>query len=429
MACTRIADGDLTCIYEKEHPEWRTLSHKLVEQWPDRADLWDKYMELYVADLTLGDSTGASAHRLYLDNKDEMDRGAQVFDPLAYDPMVEASALERAYRKFVELGPEAFGSEYQGEIQAPDTEISITPDTVARKTNGVPRYQLPPGTLALTAFVDVGTASKLHYTVLATGPHRIGAVVDYGTYPPKGRLVRKGANLDEQEKALTKALVALLTQIYGQQYATEKGKVVHLHGVGVDRGWRADVVDKVCAAFQRKGFTNTLPVKGFPSINYYQGARSVIATGRDTDLRQNVDGTQFLAQNSDVWKEYAQRALDSEPLTPGSISLYGSNERVHAVYAQQCTAEKLVEKIKASKGMMYRWATARVGAQNHYLDSLSGACATAAWFRFLEPDAVNMAAIARERRGAAVKRAAKRTLQSPKVRRAMRLRQMRMANR
>lgn len=417
MACTRIADGDLTAIYEHEHAEWHTISYKLVEQWPHRQDLWDKYLALYTTDLVMGDSTGRRAHEFYLANRAEMDAGADVFDELAFDPKTEASAIERAYRLKVQLGEEAFEIEYQGRIPEGDGQLELKPDDVAKKVNGYPKRTLPRGTLACVAFIDVGTTSKLHYSVVATGPHRVKALVDYATYPEKGSITKKDMTLDQKNRALANALVTLAAKLYTQGYSTPTGKPVRLHALWIDRGWNTETVDAVCARLQQKGYVNTVPVKGFASQSYWQGAKAVVARGNNVDMRRQDDGTLFAAQNSDAFKEETQSALLGEPLTPGSLSIFGTDPREHAALAQQLTGEKLVEKFKTARGVQYRWAAARVGAQNHFLDSTSGAIAAATWYRFLEPDAISTAGLGagtRHRSTAATKRAARRSI-SPKT--------------
>ena len=424
MACTRIKDGDLTTIYEKEHPEFRTIAYKLVEKWPARDDLWKEYMRLYEADLVSGDSSGRTAHQYYLANRPEMDREADVFDSLAYDPRTQASAIERAYQLLVQMGPEAFGAEYQGEVRTSDDALVLTPEEVAKKVNGVPRRTLPPGCLAAVGFIDVGTASKLHYAIIGTGPHRIVGVIDAGVYPEVGGIVRKGMSVDQKDKALAAALVKLGTKLYSTPYRTSDGRTVRLHALWLDRGWKTDTVQLVAASFVRKGYANTLAAKGYDSAHYWTGAKSVVAIGRDCDLRKTLDGRLYAAQNSDAWKEFVQGGLLAEPLTPGSVSLWGNDPREHATLANHLTAEKLSEKINTAKGVVYRWQTSRIGAKNHLLDAVSGACACAAYHKFLEPDAVSSGSITRRPTTAATKRAAKRTLTSRQQRAAL-LRRMR----
>ena len=62
-------------------PSWKGRRMQFVVAWPDRKDLWDRYIEQRKADHATGDRTARAASRFYLDQRTEMDAGAVTGNP------------------------------------------------------------------------------------------------------------------------------------------------------------------------------------------------------------------------------------------------------------------------------------------------------------------------------------------------------------
>jgi len=64
------------------NPGWRGRKFKSIIAWPTQAELWEQCRRIWV-DLTLGEYRQAAAQAFYQANREEMDAGSEVLDPLA----------------------------------------------------------------------------------------------------------------------------------------------------------------------------------------------------------------------------------------------------------------------------------------------------------------------------------------------------------
>ena len=411
MTSTPICADDLSERFAdlSQEPAWRTISHPMVERWPDRMELWHIYCDLLKADLAaVGGEIGTTAAEFYDAHAAEMEIGARLFDPLNFDPRIERSATQHAFNLIVRGGESAFNAEYMLSPPKAATVVELTPAQVAARVNGVDRYRLPPGCRTALAFIDV-MATGLHYVVCGFGPRQTGAVIDYGRYPQRGRLIPPDVSEREQDRLLALGLSGLLDNLLGLPLFDSGGNPIQLSAVWMDHRWMRRTVVQVATLYRLRRSANIWTCAGFDSVSYNGGAgRHVIAKGVDVDFRE-LDGVRFAAQNSDVWKEAAQRSFLSLQLTPGSVSLWGSRADEHAEFASQITAERLADKALGARGvMMYHW-TLRPGGENHFLDCLAGCLAAASWYRLWDgsdvpPSAVSTLSGAPSTRPAAIMR-------------------------
>ena len=384
---TPIVHGDLSERFSdpERHPEWRNIKYRFVLSPPTASALWDEYDSRFLAALRHEDFTFADATDFYRKHRDEMDAGAEVYDPDNYDPRLELSGYQHARDLRLRMGDAAFRAEYQLETIAEASLVSISPRLVASRLTASPRLSMPPGTSRALAFLDVNIVAGISYTVTAFGRGGVAAVIDYGRFHGRGkRLVPENATERETRQIVAAALDRVLSALYALRLPTADGKTERVSAVGVDCGYLSDVVHRVCSLYRRKGYANTHGVKGYANAYYSQTGKNVLARGRGIDFR-TMDGNQFYAQDSDVWKEMTQRAFLGEPLQNGSLSLFGTDPEVHADYARELCAETLADKATSARGVdFYKWT---LKGENHYLDSTSGTFALAGWFRLLDLDA------------------------------------------
>lgn len=384
MTSTPIKSGDLSEQFADPslHPEWKTISYPMVLSWPRREDLWLQYDELYRSDIRNGDTSFRTACRFYRDHRTEMDEGAEVLDPGAYDTALELSGIQHARDLLVSMGKAAFSAELMLSVINDEATISITPRLVASRVNGTPRYVLPHGTAKLVAFVDVNTVAGLSYVVTAYGPHQVAAVVDAGRYPGHNRrIVKVNATERETEAAVAKAVYDLVEKLRSTKYTDEKGRKQRIGAVWVDSGYLGPTIEAVTALIRKRGFENCYACKGYSNEYWNPYARTVVGKGEGVDCRV-LDGATWMTQNSDMSKEVVQAAFLGVPLTHGTISLWGDDPTVHYELADEICAETLADVAVSKKGVrMLRW-TLRPGKANHYLDALSGTMSMARWYRF-----------------------------------------------
>lgn len=396
MASTPIKCGDLSDQFADAelHPEWRTLTLPMISAWPERLDLWREYDELYLEGMQSAQHDFAAATEFYLANREAMDAGADVLDPMNYDQQRELSGLQHARNLLLRANNrDAFDAEYQLKTRRPMQLLSLDARAIATHINGHARGTLPQGTLEVVAYIDVMADAGLHFAVFAFGPKQTAAVVDYGIYPDEGRLVAPGATEREMQVAVARHLSALLERLYAQTYIRADGVPKRLHAVWIDHGWQTAVVSRVAALFRKRGFANTHTCAGRAAKYYDQGGKNVVAHGRDVDMRER-DGVTFFMHNADAHKEAVQKAIGGTPLQAGSLSMWGDSNTAHYDFCQQIVAEKLVDKAVSGRGVViYIW-TCAPNTPNHYLDVAAGAFAMAAWYRFWSDDDVLYAALA-----------------------------------
>lgn len=135
-----------------EEPGWRGQKWKAIEQWPVRADLWERCGAIY-KDLALGPRRAKLARAYYEARKAEMDRGSRLLDP-------ESDSLYALYEQIWVGGLAAFLRERQNDPVDPSASLFL-PERFSRfklresslVVNGVPR-QVKLADLRLKAYWD-----------------------------------------------------------------------------------------------------------------------------------------------------------------------------------------------------------------------------------------------------------------------------------
>ena len=389
MASTPIAANDISEQFADAdlHPEWETISFPMMISWPDREDLWQNYDEIYRTTRNSGEVDEATLY--YRNNQAVMDAGGEVLDPGCYDEKRELSGLQHARNLLIRTNSrEAYEAEYQLITRKPMQMLSVDPKELQKNVNGYGRGVLPTGTLECLAFVDVMANAGLHYAVVAFGPRQTAAIIDYGVYPGDGRRIAPANATERQiQQLLSDAEHELVSRLLATPYRREDGVLKCVHAVWIDHGWQSVVGVRICDLFRRKGFPNIYTCAGRSSLYYDSHGKNVVGTGFKVDFRES-DGVRFAMQNSDHWKETAQRAFRGTPLQPGSVSLWGNNPDEHREFCEQAASEVLNDKAISHRGIeIYKW-NLKPGMKNHFLDTLSGCFAMASWYRFWDNDDV-----------------------------------------
>lgn len=382
LAATPLAPNDIVDRLSRR-PDFVTVRKPLVTRWPDDRESWKEYAALLYGDLADGTTT---AHDYYIAHRQTMDKGGEVLDPLAYPPSM-ASAIERAYYLQATMGEEAFRQEY---LLTPPTQkesIALDPTEVSKRLSLVPHRTVPSDCSVLLASIDCGTATAIHVTVTAYGRHLKAAIVDAYRFPDEGRLGPKDIPQAKADAILSKALVGVISSLVapGRYRMEGSGKTVPITAIAIDRGYRTTVVDAVAAYFVRRRVL-VYPLKGVTNTQY-RPSKYTIAKATDCDLR-DTDGVRWLAFNADIFKVQVLTAFRGEPLTTGSLCLWGTDSAKVFPVAKQLAGEKLMERYDTRVGEVYRWASSAVGAANHYLDCAAENLALATFLRYREPDSV-----------------------------------------
>lgn len=356
ILCTIRKDG---CIADeftdpKRRPAWNGLRFKAILEWPERRDLWEQYIEIRNnersdPDDTKRDENARGAHRFYLENREEMDRGAVVIWPERFIPdvlpdgsQIEVSALQSYFNFIADHGEEAFFSEYQNApIKLQQSVDSLTADTIASKLSGSPRNVLPEWADRLSIGVDVGKW-YLHYTAIAASSQDgTAAAVDHG-------VIKIIGEADEDVRNLLKPYQAnMLTAMrrardVAANYVRNDGSDVSLEIGLIDGRYETDVVRQFVAesgprwrvSFGHgkgqgmKPFSRPKPGQGVKVATNYYGKWDATARAWSWHV------------NADYWKQYVHDGLRQVPGSQGCLTLYGNDPRDHKTFARHLTAEQ-----------------------------------------------------------------------------------------
>lgn len=96
------------------NPAYKSKKYKSIKKWPDRMDLWNKWEEIA---MNIGNERRLEdAEEFYNQNKEEMDKGAEVMWP-------EKEPLLHLFKEKLEIGRRAFFKEKQNEPLGADDRV------------------------------------------------------------------------------------------------------------------------------------------------------------------------------------------------------------------------------------------------------------------------------------------------------------------
>ena len=380
----------------KQKPSWGGKRYSLLKARPERVDLWDEYIRIKETGGETGeDPDGRKAQAFYEQNRAEMDRGAIVSNPERYFKLalpdgsqMELSALQHCYNIIAKIGPNSFATEYQNEPPLDDVPESsgVTASIVRSRLNGLPMGLVPSGCTALTAGVDVGKYT-CHWVVIAWLKNATGFVLEHGKQ--KVRDTDEDSSDSAVERAIFLALSEWRDRIISDPYLDDDGQARKLDVALIDSG--SGLHESAVYQFVRSSGGNPFRAsKGFGG-----GHRQSPFRGGQPSATRKVGNNWYASKqqphniwlwglNAGYWKQWTQERFLTEhrgeagDFRPGSLSLWGDDERTHVNYSKQIVAEKLVRVFEPSKGYREFWEIQKDGGRNnHWLDATYMACAAA----------------------------------------------------
>jgi len=394
MPCTVIRPSDVAdnLLDRAKHPEWQGVRKRMLESFPERMDLWEKYREMRDDGLRCGDG-GRAATEFYRANRAEMDRGARVSWELRHNPD-ELSAVQHALNRFL-TDKKAFWAEDQNDPAKADEESSgeLTADDIAAKLNRHRRGVVPRDMSKLTAFVDVQQKCT-YWCVCAWGEGFTGAVVDYGTWPDQRRAyftlndvkqtlsaASPGASL---EAAVYAALEATADLICGRAWPVDGGGELRVERLLPDANW-GEMTDTVYLwARQSRHAALVTPAHG-----RYVGAASNPLNARPTvpgekrglNWRVPVASARAVRHvlfDANRWKSFAHERFATPMGGGGCLSLFGDRPEVHRMFAEQMVAEyRTTLQVKDVGRTADEWKQRPGKPDNHFFDCVVGCCVAA----------------------------------------------------
>jgi len=392
MPCTIIRPNDMAAsILDREkHPEWQGETTQMVYKWPSNQALWNKYAELRQEEFK-ADGDGSKATEFYKKNREKMDAGSVVAWEQRYNED-ELSALQHAYN--LKIRDEAsFFSEYQN-LPLVDEETSdlLSADEIAKKINGLKKFEVPTECEKITTFVDI-QQKCLYYVTTAWTPGFTGYVLDYGAYPDQKRKyftlrdigktlqrAKPGAGL---EGSIYAGLQVLTDELMGKTYVRDDGAELACDLTLIDANWgtSTDIVHQFCRNTSYRG-------KILPAHGRYVGASSkpfsdyAKRKGERTGFNwrmPTVKGKRFVRHvlfDSNFWKSFVHARLAQALGDPGCLSLYKAKPASHQMFADQMHSEFRI-KTSGRGREVDEWKLLPARPDNHLLDCLSGSAVAA----------------------------------------------------
>ena len=390
MPCTIIRHGDMAdrILDRTRHPEWRGEKTRLVYSWPENSKLWEEYADIWAGDLR-NNGTGQAATDFYGENREAMDKGADVSWPARFEDG-ELSAIQHAWNLKLRVGEEAFNAEYQNEpddLAGQIRPITLTADDLTAKVGGVPRGVVPTEFGRLTAFIDI-SQKCLWWTVCAFDENFGGAVIDYGAWPDQKQRYYKLQTLTKTlartykghgvEAAILRGLEDLTAHLC-REWPGETGVDHRVERILIDEGdgEHTQIVRNFCRRSARAAIL--FPAKGrgvkASSKPLCEGKPAPgTRVGHFWKLVRNRDQTRTIHTDVNYWKTFAMRRLEVPRGDAGALTLFKATPRQHQMFADQLTAEfpKEMEDV-ATGNRVIEWSTG-VARDNHFFDCLVGCC-------------------------------------------------------
>lgn len=395
MPATVIRPGDMVdrILDNTRHPEWQGRRFSLLKAFPERVDLWEKYHDLLSEGLRTGKKREL-ATEFYRQNREEMDRGAQVSWESRYDPD-QISAIQHAMELFL-ISPESFWAEYQNEPKEMRKSGEQEPigAAVIERLNRLPRGVVPMETSLLTAMVDV-QGEILFYAVAGWNQSFGGSIIDYGTYPeqqlkrfvasdPRPSLSDVYPNLPAAAR-IYQALTDLSNILLGKQWVRDGGGGLTIERMLVDSGWETDAIYRWSRETSWRGIV--IPSKGrsagatstpFADYTVRPGDRA----GENWHLTASTGGlkSRLLQFDANYWKSFLAERLETPLGLPSALLFFGASPREHDLLSEHLQSEYpvLVTAPKLNRTVT-EWKPKPNRPDNHWFDCLVGCCVGASF--------------------------------------------------
>lgn len=383
-------EGNPTLSFEytdrESKPSWDGDRYKALEEFPSRMDMWDEYVLLRNEGMRKGDKFAREAHKFYLENFDEMNRGSAIGNPYHFvktllpdGSQTEVSGLQKCFNIIADRGLEHFKTEYNNDPPTENAPIEsgITSFKVQSQVSGLPRKLVPEGTIRITQGIDVRKIS-LHYTVRAWLEDGTGHTIDYGVENVYG--TKQGTDEGVGE-AIKNALSSRRDMVEREPYYDPMGQIMTIDMTLVDAGWKTeDIYDWVIEAGVKyrasMGFGKS---NGCVKTSFSEQSRSTQdkRMGQRWFLSRKRPGLWLLCFDADFWKGWEHDHWMKDAGVPGCLLMWGTTNRVrmdrmsadqkaHFTYAKHICAEVEVEEVEDN--MLKRYWKAKSDT-NHYLDS------------------------------------------------------------
>lgn len=281
-------------------PAWNGLRYGMIQKWPKTVEdptdptqlgLWTQYIALRHKDQAAGDEHGLNAVAFYLENRKEMDEGAEMltdhFTPTLLDDgtQVTHSTLQVAFNKIADTDLNAYRTEYQND--PPEIDEFLQPKLSAFFTSESERDQerfvVDDDTGWVVRGVDVRKI-ELHHATIGMGEVLLHQIPDYGVQSHG----TTETTVEMAESLILEGLHRLADKWDAEPIVNTKNEPVATTLTLIDKGWlgnwKEDGETKTWASqpvetfcMERSGaHRQWLPAKGQPNYKPPKPGRNVI---------------------------------------------------------------------------------------------------------------------------------------------------------
>ena len=385
----RFGDVATAISSREQYPEWSVKVQPFIKVLPDN---WEQLVELfcaeYAADAAAKDFRRTRSTAWYKANRELFAKMATI-DAKQFDAKREIDINHHLLNLRAKMGKAAFDAEIMMHVADAATELKLDVGRVCNALNGAERGVCPPGTDTVVGFCDINTkaGAGLSWVLVAFGPRRVAAVIDYGRFPADGTaLVPENIPSEVRDGIVASAIREVVQYINGRKIRDAYGRAVRIRAFGFDRGWLPDVVHRTLFVLRSRlplNFTMQC-VRGFGWRDYNEDPKTTIRTGDHMADKRSKFG-QYLGFMAPYWREIMQTGFLGESLTPGSLSIFGKDPVEHRRFAQEICAEHLVRKYQIHGGRASRFSNVawdwNTTGPEHFCDAVTGAFVLASWFR------------------------------------------------
>lgn len=338
----------LSAKYTDRHLKWSWDGDRLalVRRWPERKDLWEKYIEMRATGMQEDppDKLGRKAHQFFLDNYEEMTRGCLVSNPNRYDNSTledgtqrEAHTIQHVHNAACDKSWDYVFNELQNDPQEVDSDdilqlsvgvVTGTHSAYQGRLNGLDPGVAPEGTKKLTAFIDV-QHDRIYYSVSAWMNARQRAIIDYGDYGSEF-----GRDLPVDEAAIQR--IVSLKHAWGlAPYSFEDGQGPRVPDITLVDSGDGTLTTSIYSACLQTGF---FPAKG--SHKFSKPKDDKTNKGSDpwhvTRVRHEGKIVKLIVFATEPFRHRCRESWLIEPSAtqPGSVFLSGNNPTRHRPFGE-----------------------------------------------------------------------------------------------
>jgi len=386
-----------------EYKAWSGRRIPLIRTFPKAWEkLWlGKYAELRrgFGPTVEGDKAraAAAATAYYQAHREVMDAGAEVsWDGCFRAAYGEVSALQHAANIYIDDGEFVFASECQQrpEIRGTDAEEVLTVAQVLAQLNGRKRREVASEREIVVAHVDIHN-KLLYWLVLALSRDWTGEVVDCGAYPDQGRkyFTLRDARVSLRHKApgagvdgaIRAGLVAVLSKLLALRLPVDdKSEPRPIAAIGIDIGYKPAIVEDVLRELDAPRVLVATRGQGFKAVNrpIREYTRKPGQKLGDHWWIPSVRGTKdvrHLRVDTNFWKRFAQRRLQTAAGDPGALTLWGKDPAVHRLLADHLAKSEYAQRVEASGRVIWEYQPYPQKPDNHWFDNLVGSFCLASY--------------------------------------------------